>query len=137
MAKMLLRYFEVYTIRKVLIRGKEVQSLPIEYYEVKWYGFNWDNATSRLIPLKVALIDSDNGKLPNGSDIYISRIIKDNLDTDDVVKITQAFRGLQDDFSGNQSVKDINDGIKGSSAITNKEIEADPKGLVSFLYRVS
>lgn len=107
---------------EVLIRGKEVQSLPIEYYEVKWYGFNWDNATSRLIPLKVALIDSDNGKLPNGSDIYISRIIKDNLDTDDVVKITQAFRGLQDDFSGNQSVKDINDGIKGSSGITNKEI---------------
>ena len=108
---------------EILINSKQIRSLPIEYYDVTWNSFAWDNKiTGRLIPLKVALIDSDNGKLPNGSDIYISRIIKDNLDIDDIVGITQAFRGLQDDFSDNQSVRDINDNIKGTTAITDKEI---------------
>lgn len=101
----------------------ELKSLPIEYYDIVWTSFAWDNITSRSIPLKVALIDSESGKLPNGSDIYISRIVKDSLETDDIVKITQAFRSLQDDFSDNPSVSDINKNLKNTSEITNKEIE--------------
>lgn len=101
----------------------ELKSLPIEYYDIVWTSFAWDNITSRSIPLKVALIDSESGKLPNGSDIYISRIVKDSLETDDIVKITQAFRSLQDDFSDNPSVSDINKNLKNTSKITNKEIE--------------
>lgn len=101
----------------------DLKSLPIEYYDIVWTSFAWDNITSRSIPLKVALIDSESGKLPNGSDIYISRIVKDSLETDDIVKITQAFRSLQDDFSDNPSVSDINKNLKNTSEITNKEIE--------------
>mgnify|MGYP004549493947 FL=1 len=101
----------------------KLKSLPIEYYDIVWTSFAWDNITSRSIPLKVALIDSESGKLPNGSDIYISRIVKNSLETDDIVKITQAFRSLQDDFSDNPSVSDINKNLKNTSKITNKEIE--------------
>lgn len=101
----------------------KLKSLPIEYYDIVWTSFAWDNITSRSVPLKVALIDSESGKLPNGSDIYISRIVKDSLETDDIVKITQAFRSLQDDFSDNPSVSDINKNLKNTSKITNKEIE--------------
>lgn len=101
----------------------KLKSLPIEYYDIVWTSFAWDNITSRSVPLKVALIDSESGKLPNGSDIYISRIVKDSLETDDIVKITQAFRSLQDDFSDNPSVSDINKNLKNTSKITNKEID--------------
>lgn len=106
----------------IIANSLELKSLPIEYYDIVWTSFAWDNITSRSIPLKVALIESESGKLPNGSDIYISRIIKDSLETDDLVKITQAFRNLQDDFSSNPSVSHINDNIKSASKITNKEI---------------
>lgn len=106
-----------------IIRGSiELKSLPIEYYDIIWTSFAWDNITSRSIPLKVALIDSESGKLPNGSDIYISRLVKDFLNTDDVVKVTQAFRRLQDDFSSNPSVSGINENIRNTSKITKKEI---------------
>lgn len=110
-------------IISIIENSIELKSLPIEYYDIVWTSFAWDNITSRSIPLKVALIDSESGKLPNGSDIYISRIVKDSLETDDIVKITQAFRSLQDDFSDNPSVSDINKNLKNTSKITNKEIE--------------
>lgn len=100
----------------------KLKSLPIEYYDIVWTSFAWDNITSRSIPLKVALIDSESGKLLNGSDIYISRIVKDNLETYDIVKVTQAFRSLQDNFSSNPSVSAINENIKNTSKITNKEM---------------
>lgn len=105
-----------------LRESNNIKSLPIEYYDIEWFSFAWDPITSKSIPFKAAFIDSDGGKLPNGSDMYINRIIKDNMDTSEVVKITQAFRGIQDDFSNNDSVTDINKNIKETSKITNKEI---------------
>lgn len=114
------RFKEEY--ESIINNAIEIKSLPIEYYDIVWDSFAWDHITSRSIPLKVALIDSDGGKFPNGSDVYISRIIKDNLDLDDIVQITQAFRGLQDDFSSNQSIADINDNIKDVANISQKEI---------------
>lgn len=106
----------------IINNAVEIKSLPIEYYDIVWDSFAWDHITSRSIPLKVALIDSDAGKFPNGSDVYISRIIKDNLDIDDIVQITQAFRGLQDDFSSHQSITDINNNINDIANISKKKI---------------
>lgn len=103
-------------------KSVEIKSLPIEYYDIIWDSFAWDHITGRSIPLKVALIDSDGGKFPNGSDIYISRIIRNNLDTEDIVKITQAFRGLQDDFSSHQSITDLNNNINDIADISQKRI---------------
>ena len=57
---------------QILIGTESIKSLPIEYYNFYWESFARDERiTPKLIPIKPALIDSSNGRLQNGSDIYI------------------------------------------------------------------
>ena len=64
-----------------LIKIGGIKSLPIEYYNILWSSFARDeNITIRTIPIKSALIDSASNKFQNGSDVYISRIIKEFLE---------------------------------------------------------
>ena len=101
-----------------------IKTLPIEYFTITWSSFaRSGEITSRSIPLKAAIIDSDSGKLLNGSDIYVSRIVKDSLDTKDVVSVTQAYRTLQETFMGDQSIQDINSRLQTSSKISDKTVE--------------
>lgn len=62
-----------------LIKSGDVKTLPIEYYHIVWKGFSRNSITARNIPLKSAFIDSSSTKFSNGSDVYISRIVKTNL----------------------------------------------------------
>lgn len=114
------RYRDVY---EELIK-QEVKTIPIEYYDVTWTSFARDSSIiSRNIPLKSALIDSSNTRYQNGSDIYISRIIKECLESKEVVDITQAYRKMQEVFMGEESIKNINAKLKDSSKISNKAVE--------------
>lgn len=114
------RYRDVY---EELIK-QEVKTIPIEYYDVVWTTFARDSSiTSRNIPLKSALIDSSSNRYQNGSDIYISRIIKECLDTKEVVDITQAYRKMQEVFMGEESIGNINARLKEASKISNKNVE--------------
>src|SRR5690606_9778496 len=58
---------------------EEINSIPIEYYRITWRSFARDGVTSRAIPFKSAIIDSTATRYQNGSDIYISRIIRNEL----------------------------------------------------------
>ena len=60
-----------------LVARKNMLSLPIEYYDVSWTALSRHSITPRSIPIKSAMIDSSNYRYQNGSDIYISRIVKD------------------------------------------------------------
>jgi putative ATP-dependent endonuclease of OLD family len=77
------------------IRNRDIETLPIEYYQVSWKGFSKESITARSIPLKAALIDSSSTRYQNGSDIYISRIIKEFLTTEEIVSISQAHRMMK------------------------------------------
>src|SRR5581483_1468216 len=69
---------------------KKPTTLPIEYYEIAWRSFARDDrVTPRTIPIKSALIDSSSTRFQNGSDIYVSRIIKDLLTDAQIVSISQ------------------------------------------------
>ena len=72
--------------------------LSIEYYGIIWTSFARDTITAKSIPLKSALIDSSSYRYRSGSDIYISQIIRDLLDIEDVVAISQAHRKLKENF---------------------------------------
>ena len=102
------------------IRAGNVQNIPIEYYEIEWKSFARESVTSREIPIKSALIDSSSHRYQNGSDVYISRIIKENLDDKEVIDVSIAFRKLQESFIVNDAVKSINDKIKDASQISDK-----------------
>ena len=107
-----------------LVKLGGIKTLPIEYYNVSWSSFSRDESiTPRTIPIKSALIDSSSNKLQNGSDIYISRIVKEFLESNEIVEISQAHRRMKETFMGEEAIKKINEKIKTSSKISDKKVE--------------
>lgn len=101
-----------------------IKTLPIEYYSITWSSFAQDESiTARKIPIKSALIDCSNNKTQNGSDIYISRIIKDFLESNEVVEISQAHRRMKETFMGEEAIKKINDKIGSTAKISDKSVK--------------
>lgn len=88
---------------------------------MKWSSFGRDSLTSRIIPLKSILIDSSLTKCQNGSDLYISKIIKNYLDEDKKVGISQAFRQVKEEFMRSEYISKINDDLK--EKIDRKKLE--------------
>lgn len=107
-----------------LLKDKDnIKTLPIEYYEIYWSSFSRDSITSRSIPIKSAFIDSSSNRFQNGSDVYLSRIIRENLDENDLVRISQAHRKMRDAFMEDDSIQTINSKVKTYSTLTTKELE--------------
>jgi putative ATP-dependent endonuclease of OLD family len=106
-----------------LIQMGDLESLPIEYYDVEWYSFARKALTSRSIPIKSSFIDVGFSKFHNGSDIYISRIVQNILETDEKTKVAQAYRKVKETFSKDQSITEINSKITKISKLSNKDIE--------------
>ena len=65
---------------EALVAAGELTSIPVEYYTATMRSFARKGITSRNIPIKSALIDSSSARLQNGSDVYVSRIIRDVLE---------------------------------------------------------
>lgn len=107
---------------ETLISVDKLASLPIEYYDVEWYSFARKALTSRSIPIKSAFIDVGFSKFQNGSDVYISRIVQNMLDTEEKTKVAQAFRKVKETFSQDPSIDQINSKISRLSKLSNKEI---------------
>lgn len=114
------KYSEEY---ESLLRDGERVSLPIEYYDVEWYAFSRKALTSRSVPIKSSFIDVGFSKFQNGSDVYISRIVQNILETEEKTKVAQAFRKAKETFSKEPAITDINTKITGISKLSKKEIE--------------
>ncbi len=106
-----------------LIEKETLDSIPIEYYKITWKSFARSTISSRSIPLKSALIDSSSNRYQNGSDVYISRIVKEHLDSKQKAEISQAYRKLKENFMEEDSIKEINKQIKEGSNISNKDVK--------------
>lgn len=90
-----------------------VAALPIEFYEINWTTCARENITPRKIPIKSALIDSSSNRYKNGSDVYISHIIKNHLDDKQRNDLAHAHRRLQSAFLEDVSVTRVNTIING------------------------
>lgn len=97
-------------------------SLPIEYYKVVWRTFARETITSRSIPVKSVIIDSTSNKYQNGSDVYISKIIKDALEEQELVALSQSYRTLKSNFKNDDSIKAINEKINNAVQISDKQV---------------
>lgn len=106
-----------------LVSAGQVKAIPIEYYKATWKSFARDSVSSRGIPIKPVLIDSSSCRYQNGSDIYISRIIRDDLEDKEKVQIAQAYRKTKEAFIEDPSVKAINDKIGKKADISDKKLE--------------
>ena len=103
-------------------RKEEFNTIPIEYYKVSRRSFARKEITSQGIPIKSALIDSSGSKNQNGSDLYISRIIRNNLEDSEKVDISQAHRKMKETFMELPSVKIINKKISDNAHLTDKTV---------------
>ena len=107
---------------KALLETGDLSSIPLEYYRITWKSFARQAITRRSIPIKSVLIDSASTRYQNGSDVYISQIIRDDLDDAHRAGLSQAYRRLQNIFMEEESVKAINSRIKGKSKISDKDL---------------
>lgn len=105
-----------------LIRSRSLSAIPVEYYEIVWTSCARGSITPRSIPVKSALIDSSSARFQNGSDVYISRIMKDFLSPEDIVSVSQAHRNMKESFMSEPAIKTINTKIKNAANISNKEV---------------
>jgi len=106
-----------------LVKNGNVETIPIEYYEPVWESFARDQITPRTIPIKSAFIDSSSHRYLNGSDVYISRIIRENLEPKEVVDISQAYRRMKEAFMAEEAIQTINKRIKSSAKISEKDVK--------------
>lgn len=105
-----------------LLKTKDIKTLPIEYYEAKWASFADKILSIKSIPIKSALVDSSLARFQNGSDIYISRIVRQGLEPNEVVKVAQAHRYMRESFMEDDSIKEINEKIQSGISISQKKI---------------
>lgn len=106
----------------LLISESSIFTIPIEYYKITWKSFSRDSITTRNIPVKTALIDSSESRFQNGSDIYISRIVKEHLDDKERVEISQAHRQMKESFMQESSITTINQKINNAVSVSDKKI---------------
>nr|MBL0726062.1 AAA family ATPase [Rickettsiales bacterium] len=106
----------------IKITPTNVKTIPIEYYNVEWQSCARENMTYKSIPLKSVLIDSSSARYQNGSDVYISRIIKNNLKGEEKVAISQTYRKMKETFMSEDSIKKINEKINNESKITEHQV---------------
>lgn len=76
----------------------------------------------RYIPIKSVMIDSSNYRYQNGSDVYISRVVKDFFEPEDITAITQAHRNMIDEFAQNEAIQLINEKISAASTVMNGKL---------------
>lgn len=105
-----------------LVQNGDVKSLPVEYYKIERYTFARELVTNRSIPLKSVLIDSSSARFQNGSDVYISKIIKDNLDEKEIVALAQSFRKLKEDFGEVSAIEAINQKVSENAGMSTKKV---------------
>jgi putative ATP-dependent endonuclease of the OLD family len=105
-----------------LVKKGDIKTIPIEYYDVFWTSCARQNITAKSIPLKPALIDSSSNRYQNGSDIYISRIVRELLGPGEIIDISQAHRKMRESFRTDVAIQNINKKIKNASKISSKEV---------------
>jgi putative ATP-dependent endonuclease of OLD family len=105
------------------VKEDGVTGIPIEYYDITWATSAREIITPRKMPIKSALIDSSSNRYSNGSDIYITHIIKNHLDEKQRHGLSQAHRKLHSAFMDDESVKKVNEVIKGISKKKEKDKE--------------
>lgn len=104
--------------------GNKITTIPIEYYKIDWRSFGRDAVTARSIPLKSCIIDSTSTRYQNGSDVYISKIIQDELAPEEAVELSQAYRKLKESFMSDESIRKINDKVtkNATTGISSKKV---------------
>lgn len=103
-------YQEEYAI--LMQANSGIQSIPIEYYHCERQTFSRMQISPRVRPIRSQLIDSSAIVNHRGPiDIYLNRLINDQLSVKDRITLSTAFRQMKETFSSNTGLTSIIDKI--------------------------
>lgn len=90
----------------------EVQTVPIEYYVVRWRSFaENDISNAREIPLNASLIDASTIRNNVAASRYITEMVKESLNQSEKVDLALAYRLMKHRFLEQPKVQTINDAL--------------------------
>lgn len=115
------RYKEAYRTYVRFHHGN-INSIPLEYYEAKWVSFAGEYTLPREIKLNCSFIDATRNTYQTSSDIYVSRILKNNITEDERIAVSQAYRGFTSAYSENDGIKKVNDKLTHVDDVQGKSI---------------
>ena len=112
---------------KTFVEKGNITTLPIEYYKVSWHCSANDDTemTTRSIPIKSVLIDTSDSNLRNSSDTCISKIIKEKLEEEEIIDISQTYRDVRDQFINSDTMKSINGRLTKEDHLMGNTIQMD------------
>lgn len=112
---------------ETFVKKGNITTLPIEYYKISWHcSANEDNEmTTRSIPVKSVLIDTSDSNLRNSSDTCISKIIKEKLEEEEIIDISQTYRKVRDEFINSPTIIDINQRLSTEDHLMGNTIQMD------------
>lgn len=112
---------------KAFIEKGNITTLPIEYYKVTWHCSANDDSemTTRSIPIKSVLIDTSDSNLRNSSDTCISKIIKEKLEEEEIIDISQTYREVRDQFINSPTIMNINERLTKEDHLMGNTIQMD------------
>lgn len=100
--------------REFIKSPEQVNLIPTEYYRVDWLAFSGNGITFRSVPATASLIDASNIQLQSGVDYYLNGILSSHLEPAERVELARAYRSLRENFSGDDSIKKINEKLRGA-----------------------
>ncbi|MBE9522086.1 MAG: AAA family ATPase, partial [Proteobacteria bacterium] len=107
---------------ETLVDTGDISTVPLEYYRITWKSFAREAITGRSVPIKSVLIDSASNRYQHGSDVYISRIIRDDLEDHERVGLSQAYRKMQESFMAEEAIKAMNKRIQSKSKVSDRAL---------------
>lgn len=112
---------------ETFVEKGNITTLPIEYYKISWHCSANDDSemTTRSIPVKSVLIDTSDSNLRNSSDTCISKIIKEKLEEDEIIDISQTYRKVRDEFINSPTIVDINQRLSTENHLMGNTIQMD------------
>lgn len=103
--------------------SEKLQTIPIEYYAIKWNSFAFSGVSSRNIPIKPTLIDASAVKHGPAAGKYVLEIIKDNLSSEEQSQLSLSYRNMKDLFMKDHAIEKINKKLSfGKGSISNKKL---------------
>lgn len=95
-----------------LAQPDRLNMVPVEYYKPEWFGFSGNVVDLRTIPIKPVLIDPGSITNSYAASRYVVEIARDFLTPPQQADLALAFRSTRDGFTGEPSVKAINEKLE-------------------------
>lgn len=118
---------EYTSIYSDLLFKDQITDIPVEFYEVKLRSFKDSPIIYRNFPVKVSIIDTTQKDYSSVLNRFINSSIIDNLDENEVVMLSKAYRKTKTDFNSNSIVNELNSKIKNQIELNSKNIKFEIK----------